>query len=78
MNSKSHHDQTTVEIRLVTLDGRAAFSVAETATMFGVSERLLRTRVSAREVKTFHLGDRVLISVFEILRLLGHDVGNLI
>ena len=77
MNSKSHYDQTTVEIRLVPLDGRAAFSVAETAAMFGVSARLLRTMALAGEVKTFHLRDRVLISVFEIIGLLGHEVRSL-
>ena len=77
MKSKIPQNQAPIEIRLVTIDGRAAFSVVETAVMLGVSERHVFTSIKNGEVKAFRLGGRRLISVFEILRLIGHELGSL-
>ncbi len=63
-----------IDDALITIDGRISFSVIETAEMFGVSERSVRTRISNGEVKVFRFGGRILISIFELLRLMDEEV----
>lgn len=53
---------------------RLAYGVKESSILLSVSERHLRTAIKNGEIKTFRLGGRLLISIFELLRLMDEEV----
>jgi excisionase family DNA binding protein len=48
---------------------RIAYSIAETAAMFGVTTNHLRARIDAGEIRSIRMGRRVLIPKIEIDRV---------